>query len=126
MSEQAKPMSLGQRFSQLYQERPRPESDAPRARVRLSGFVGEIDYDHHNALERLIHRELGLTFGPYADFPDIESFFTKAKLVDFLDGITVVAQGLARLKYGGTLQRDQWVRNVGRVFAEQNLQYRID
>jgi hypothetical protein len=69
----------------------------------------------------LVENELGLEFSG-----GWRIFFDKAKARDVLDFVTVAYRYLARQQYTGEARSRQWLRDVQRIFVEENVHYRVD
>jgi hypothetical protein len=119
---------LGARFSHVYLDRGKPRQDSARMRRRLAALVFSLE--DLNLFSAVVPRELGI------DVPWVPgggsnwaAFFKNCELQDVLDLITVAFHYLVRLR--GTGMRDldaniRWVREVRRIFAEENLHYTVD
>lgn len=118
----------GQRFSHAYLERGKPTADSARMRRRISALVEGTEELAKN-LESEIESELGIDipFKPYGS--DWAKFFETCDLRDALDTVTVAWRYLARhvrQPYRDRNGPEKWIAGVRRIFAEENVGYRVD
>lgn len=119
----------GQRFSHVYIPRGIPLQDSARMRRRLASCFDKLDSKHYmksNEMSAHFTGELG-TYIPSYDSGRVvwETFFYDASIEDVLDSITIYFKKLWRL----TGNRDSCsfvLREVSRIFKEENVRYRID
>ena len=110
---------IGQRFSQVYIEIGAAVGDSQRMRRRLAALIYEHPGLWHNReLEGAAQVRIGVLYegGGWKDQ------LPKWPLQDVLDLVTV-AYGVLRER---TALKDQWVKQVNTIFAEENLHYRVD
>src|SRR5215216_2774678 len=111
------------RFSQLYVERAQRIADSPRARQRLAAWCIENFEGALHSIYRAIEVELGYRHRTNTYRLAIPQFFHGADITDVLDACTVIFNST---RQGRTQQvASRWVQFVHRVFAEENLAYRI-
>jgi hypothetical protein len=106
----------GKRFTHVYTDRGEPIGDSARMRVRLRSLVFSIRPLHEAG--HIVTSELGIEFHNWYDF------FDNAPLRDILDFITVGYNHLIDSR--AAFYPDQWLRDVQRVFSEENIHYRLD
>ena len=118
----------GQLFSRVYIPKGDPLPDSHRFRLRLACGVSDMFRPMSEYLESelgsIVQRELGVRVPRMrmsGDW-DIGEFIATAEIRDVLDSISFVA----RLIRDRGLNAQLWTKFVGRVFAEENLHYRID
>jgi hypothetical protein len=114
------PKPQGQRFSHIYLERGEPRQDSRRMRRRLGELVFATPY-MNDGLMAAVRREMGLDVPYPARWPD---YLETIELVDFLDLITVAYRDLVARNYRTSAA--QWLREVQRIFDEQNVHYVLD
>jgi hypothetical protein len=107
----------GKRFTHVYADRGEPVGDTPRMRVRLKALWLSIKDLRES---RLMAAELGVQFPSWADF------FDQASMRDILDAVTVGYDHLLNRSYHSTYEADRWRDGVQRIFAEENIHYRVD
>ena len=116
----------GRRFSHVYVPRGEPVRDDPRMRHRLAALISTFqDFENFGGV---IERELG-THVPSSQFGyrDWKKFFTEAQLVDVLDLVTVGFRFLQTMHIKKEVNSpERWRNEVRRIFAEQNVHYRVD
>ena len=86
MSSDAANRPVGQRFSHVYQPRPRVGRDSQRFRTRLAAFVRRSDFK--SDLAPLLPQELGIKVPGGIYHPEWQAFFEDASVEDVLDTIT--------------------------------------
>jgi hypothetical protein len=122
MPENARPQ--GHRFSHVYLDRGEPAQDSARVRRRLAALVTELP-DLKDDLG-VVPRELGADVRPGTGWV---TFFRECELKDVLDVITVAHQLLLSKRASGMRQPsapDRWLREVRRIFREENVHYDVD
>src|SRR5262245_58471265 len=117
----------GQRFSHLYIERGEPTQDSQRMRRRLATLVSETE-DLKSEMGTIVPRELGIAV-PWTGWGvDWTNFFGTCSLRDALDFVTLAYQHLLNKQrtrgYGSG--PGPWIREVRRIFAEENVHYTVD
>ena len=108
------------RYSQLYIERGKPQSDSLRFRRRLAAYGADRfvpGYDFHNE-RQLLRSKLGVSVG-YNGRISLEEFFLKSEMRDVLDAVTVLCQNVRGWDA-------PWLQHVGAVLSEEHMAYRID
>jgi hypothetical protein len=123
MPENAPPR--GHRFSHVYLDRGEPAQDSDRMRRRLAALVEELP-DLKDNLAPVVPRELGVDV-PWG--PNWKEFFRECNLKDVLDAITIAHRLLLSKRASGTRQPsapDRWLREVQRIFREENVHYDVD
>ena len=112
------------RFSLLYGSQGEPAPDSVRMRRRLAAaIVGNVDSDRSTRLSDLVTRELGVRVD-YQYGPAWEKFIPNCELRDALDLISLLYHLLNREQR--FKQAKQWLAEVRRIFAEENVQYTVD
>jgi hypothetical protein len=86
-------------------------------RIRMRELVISSEALRRSAL---VEKELGV------DFYTWEQFFKKAEIRDVLCFVTVAYCHLAKQSYVGSTLSENWLREVQRIFTEENLHYRVD
>jgi hypothetical protein len=109
----------GARFSHVYLERGEPAQDSRRMRRRLASVVWSWSDDSRQALAKLVTRELGVAV-PYNVGYNWWEFFDNCEIRDVLDLVTVAFRQLFFGRGGN------WLGEVQRIFAEENVHYRVD
>jgi hypothetical protein len=110
---------IGERFSQIYIEKGAAAGDSQRMRRRLAALIYEYPSLWHNGeLEKAAKVRIGVRY----EGGGWEDQLPKWSLQDVLDLVTVAYAVLVER----TALRDQWVKQVNTIFAEENLHYRVD
>jgi hypothetical protein len=107
----------GQRFSHVYLDRGEPVGDSARMRIRMRSLVVSIETLRKSTI---VEDELGLEFTTW------QRFFDVATVRDILDLVTVGYRYSAKQQYVGEMNSSQWLRGIERIFAEENVHYRVD
>jgi len=108
------------RFSLLYGSRGEPAADSQRMRRRLYAAFQNQVIDKDN-LALLVASELGVEVPYFGYERNWEKFFLKSELRDALDFITILYNSLNYENF-----RLAWLAQVGRIFKEENVYYRVD
>ncbi|MCZ8352458.1 MAG: hypothetical protein O9352_21380 [Rhizobium sp.] len=115
---------VGQRYSHVYLRRGEPVADSDRVRVRLSEscptLTGLSDYLTRELGVRVSHRYIG----DHGASGVHNSFFKSGEMRDLLDAITLI-YNYVKLK-GYNSPAEHWLKEVRRIFKEENLGYRVD
>jgi hypothetical protein len=117
---------IGERFSQVYMDRGAAVGDSPRMRHRLAAQI----YEHRglwleSQLARAAEVRLGVR-GPHTGGGNKwQDHLRTWPLNDVLDLVTV-AHDVLEAQQSGMFSRDEWVKQVNKIFAEENIQYRVD
>lgn len=116
------PDGRASRFSQIYIDRGAALRDDARMRQRLCANIPERGMDN---LAKELHSELGVVvrFGAYGVYWD--DFYQHAELRDVLDSVTVIFNILNGDRVFERRAKD-YLRTVSRIFAEQNVGYKVD
>ncbi|WP_020174063.1 hypothetical protein [Methyloferula stellata] len=116
------PDGRASRFSQIYIDRGGALRDDARMRQRLSASLPERGIDN---LAKELHSELGIVvrFGPYGVYWN--DFYEEAELRDVLDSVTLIFNILNRDHLFERRAKD-YLKTVSRIFAEQNVGYKVD
>jgi hypothetical protein len=118
----------GARFSHVYLDRGEPTQDSERMRRRMAALVH--DFRDLKDLDDAVPVQLGVavpSWGPGG--PNWKEFFDQCALRDVLDIVTVAFQVLTTRQTTGFYERDaqvRWVKEVRRIFAEENVHYTVD
>src|SRR5438874_11030071 len=107
------------RYSQLYIERGRPETDSQRARMRLYAAFWPSWRETGNQFVHHIRATLGVKI--YAGH--LQEFFLGCELRDLLDTVTETARFLTQ--HGFRPGAREWLQNANHIFIEENLAYRV-
>jgi hypothetical protein len=117
--------SEGQRFSLVYGRRGEPSDDSPRMRRRIAALIERYPDNQKEALAQLIEREHGVEMSPYVSgfggghtWYLWNEFLVDAELRDVLDLISTAT--------GVIVNRQKWIEEVRRIFAEEHVRYRVD
>jgi len=117
----------GERFTHLYLERGEAAQDSPRMRRRIAALVHSID--DLAGLSQEIESELGVSV-PHTGYRyDWHRFFETCELRDLLDTVTVAWRHLDAKRRPGmqaTATQRRLPSEVERIFAEENVRYRVD
>ena len=117
------PVERKRRFSQLYLERGAPERDSARMRTRLGAAVPDLDASWDFLASERIKAELGISTSKITISGGWVAFFKSIELRDVLDTVTIVFSLLRRTRGP---YADNFLNNVARIFAEENVGYRVD
>lgn len=113
------------RFSLIYNPRGEPGADSDRMRRRLFGLFRQVeDRDLGNVIERECGVQVPFGRGVEGIYYRWENFFMEAERRDLLDAISLHYRLLIRKQrqaYAAT-----WLREVRRIFNEENIHYRVD
>jgi hypothetical protein len=118
----------GQRFSHVYHDRGEPAQDSDRMRRRLAQLVVDFRELEHD-LVPIIPRELGVDVPWMGMARDWRQFFKGCQLKDVLDSITIAHRLLLqnqRSRGYPSREPDRWLREVRRIFREENVHYDVD
>jgi hypothetical protein len=107
----------GQRFDHVYVQRGEPTEDSGRMRVRMRDLAVSLSPLRQSTI---VQGELGLEFVSW------RNFFETAKPADILAFVTVAHRYLSRLPHVGDLHSKAWLQGVERIFAEENVRFRLD
>lgn len=125
MSENQRPH--GQLYSRVYLEGPSRATDNPRLRHRVSEWFYARAYEAGEVARTELQTELGCPVPGSYDTPAVRDFLKNAKLVDFLDALTVIHRVLRSGRYyaeGGSAAA--WVAFVNRAMAETGVSFELD
>jgi hypothetical protein len=97
-------------------------------RRRVAQLVRDIE-DLNDVLAPAIPRELGIDVPFGIVGPHWPEFFAQCTLKDVLDAVTVAFRQIVQKKQRGVRDinaENRWIREVRRIFAEENLHYTVD
>jgi hypothetical protein len=121
---------VGERFSQVYLATPELLPDSPRMRRRLGHLYGEFTLE---GFGRALASELGVHVDEISSNYDNywPQWLEAANLRDVLDSVTVRYKNLKLPRYDSTgselpKARQKFLSEARRIFAEENVRYRID
>jgi len=120
----------GHLYGHVYIPKGDPTDITPRLRKRIYGYFQQVvDNDMEYHMADLFHRELGEevpNIGGYGGYKGrFDKFFDKTAVVTLFHAITLVWRHL--MAAGGHQgEARQWLANIKRAFAEENVRYRID
>jgi len=113
------------RFSLLYGSQGEPSADSARMRRRLAAAVsGNLNDTQSTRLGELVKRELGVPVDYQYGYA-WERFLPKCELRDALDLVTLLYR-LLNDEWLEERKARQWLFEVRRIFAEENVQYSVD
>jgi len=95
-----------------------------RARRRISALLWEVNEFARDGLGTVLTRELGVEMPNSYGGVSWTDFIGACELRDLLDTITIAFQHF--MKGGRTGVATKWLKDVQRVFQEENLRYSID
>ena len=122
----------GKRFSHVYLERGEPTLDSVRMRRRLASLISRTPDLKDLGLKA--SDELGVVI-PYVssytgtDAHHWRAFLETCELRDVLDLVTIAYCYLVEMRRGAMRDLhtpEKWVHEVARIFAEENVGYRVD
>ncbi|MBX4906196.1 hypothetical protein HJA82_02190 [Rhizobium bangladeshense] len=118
----------GQRFSQVYMRRADLLPDSARMRNRIAKIIGALgDHDDLRSFGQFIEREQGILVGQTVYSYQWPPILQKMELRDVLDTITTIYSAISSYDQGREAQkRKTFLDNCRRVFAEEQVRYRID
>ncbi|MBB3523045.1 hypothetical protein [Rhizobium sp. BK456] len=118
----------GKRFSQVYMRRTDLLPDSPRMRNRLAVVITEIgNNDDLENFGRRIEREQGIMLGQTRYSYQWPPIFKAMDVRDVLDSITTIHDSISGYEYSRAAQkRKAFLDNCRRIFAEEQVRYRID
>lgn len=114
----------GSLYRRIYLPKESPRADSKRMRNRLASLVEKLwTFDQRRELGNLIDYELGLRISRSSHgYVFFTTFFQEADIVDALSAVTVCFN-FARQ---GVSKQAEWLREVRRIFTEENVRYRVD
>lgn len=130
-------LEQGKRFSLLYVTVDSPLKDSDKVRFRISKVIDlalpyvpatrrRYGINHPKAAQDLLEAEVGRQFRTIVAgqmYSDWRSYFQKITITEFLDSVTVL---VGYLQERMPDQAAAFVRDVKRVFEEENLAYVVD
>ena len=124
-------IEVGGFFSRTYLSIETPFSDSIRARFRMASYLNEYYSREHYEIGKFIEQELGikcLKRGTASSFIEWQTLLKELDIIDFLDVITAAIRFKPQRKESKdrTIVVHNLLEFTKRVFAEQNLAYRID
>jgi hypothetical protein len=118
----------GVRFSLTYLNRGEPTQDSRRMRQRIAALI--YAFDDLKGLGQIVPRELGVPLeGTAYGYYNWNAFLDSCELRDVLDLVTVAFQELLRTRRVAFREFEaekRWVREIQRIFSEENLSYSVD
>jgi hypothetical protein len=119
----------GARFSHVYLDRGEPRQDSARMRRRITALIRACGSDL-DELGQAVEREQGVEV-LYMGYEghNWKAFLSACDLRDVLDLVTVAyrhLQGKLRTGIRDAALPRRWLEEIGRIFAEENVHYRVD
>ncbi|UCI06009.1 hypothetical protein [Mesorhizobium sp. B1-1-8] len=108
----------GKRFSHVYMRHSDLLPDSERLRNRLATLYSDYDVER---LGEAIEREIGIQIGSYKYGLYWPNIMRSMAIQDVLDSVTLRFNTIAH-----SPSRDKFLSDVRRVFAEEQIRYRID